>query len=62
MGRFADAAGMRAALKDLLTIAPLERQVALNELLDLLHSGHLKTRSVKGVTTPIQRGYPSGLG
>ena len=53
---------LRAALQDLLTIAPAERQVALKEQLDLLQSGIESTIGEGSDRTDSKRGDPSGLG
>jgi uncharacterized membrane protein len=53
---------LRAALQDLLTIAPPERQVALQEQLDLLQSGIESTIGEGSDRTYAKRGDPSGLG
>lgn len=53
---------LRAALQDLLTIAPPERQVALKEQLELLQSGSESTIGEGSDRTYAKRGDPSGLG
>jgi uncharacterized membrane protein len=53
---------LRAALQDLLTIAPPERQVALQEQLDLLQSGIDSTIDEGSDRTYAKRSDPSGLG
>jgi uncharacterized membrane protein len=53
---------LRAALQDLLTIAPPERQVVLKEQLDLLQSGIESAIGVGSDRTYSTRGDPSGLG
>jgi uncharacterized membrane protein len=53
---------LRAALQDLLTIAPPERQVVLKEQLDLLQSGIESTIGEGSDRTYSKRGDPSGLG
>ena len=53
---------LRAALQDLLTIAPPERQVVLQEQLDLLQSGIDSTIAEGSDRTYSKRGDPSGLG
>ena len=50
---------LRAALEDLLTITPPERQLALKEQLDLLQSG---IESTIGEGTDSKRGDARGLG
>lgn len=53
---------LRAALQDLLTIAPPERQIALQEQLDLLQSG-IDGRIGEGSDrSHSKRGDASGLG
>jgi uncharacterized membrane protein len=53
---------LRAALQDLLTIAPPERQVALKEQLDLLQSGIESTIGEERDRTHSKRDDPRGLG
>jgi uncharacterized membrane protein len=53
---------LHAALQDLLTMAPPERQVALQEQLDLLQSGIDSTIGEGSDRTYAKRGDPSGLG
>jgi len=53
---------LRAALQDLLTIAPPERQVALKEQLDLLQSGIESTTGEGSDRSDFKRGNPKGLG
>ena len=53
---------LRAALQDLLTIAPPERQVVLKEQLDLLQSGIDSTIAEGSDRTYSKRSDPSGLG
>jgi uncharacterized membrane protein len=53
---------LSAALQDLLTIAPPERQDVLKEQLDLLQSGIESTISEGSDRTYFKRGDPSGLG
>jgi uncharacterized membrane protein len=53
---------LRAALEDLLTVAPLERKSALQEQLDLLQSGIEGAVSEVSDRAKFLRGDPSGLG
>jgi uncharacterized membrane protein len=53
---------LRAALQDLLTIAPPERQIALKEQLALLQSGIESTIGERSDRSHSTRGDPSGLG
>jgi uncharacterized membrane protein len=53
---------LSAALQDLLTITPPERQDVLKEQLDLLESGIESTISEESDRTYFKRGDPSGLG
>ena len=53
---------LRAALEDLLTIAPLERRSSLKEQLDLLNSGIEGSIREGGDRTHSSRDDPSGLG
>jgi uncharacterized membrane protein len=53
---------LRAALEDLLTIAPLERRSSLREQLGLLDSGIERSIAEAGDRTSSSRGDPSGLG
>ena len=53
---------LRAALEDLLTVAPLERKCALREQLDLLQSGIGSRMSEASDRINSSRGDPSGLG
>jgi uncharacterized membrane protein len=53
---------LRAALEDLLTIAPRERKSSLNEQLDLLNSGIEGSMGEGGDRTHSSRNDPSGLG
>jgi uncharacterized membrane protein len=53
---------LRAALEDLLTIAPAERQTALQEQLALLQSGIESTIDGGSDRTYSKRGDPRGLG
>jgi uncharacterized membrane protein len=53
---------LRAALEDLLTIAPLARRRSLQEQLGLLQSGNQRTITDAKDRTHSSRGDPSGLG
>jgi uncharacterized membrane protein len=53
---------LRAALQDLLTIAPPERQVVLKEQLDLLQSGIDSTIGEGSDRNYSKRDDPSGMG
>ena len=53
---------LRAALEDLLTIAPLERRSSVREQLGLLDSGIERSIAEAGDRTSSSRGDPSGLG
>jgi uncharacterized membrane protein len=53
---------LRAALEDLLTVAPPERQAVLKEQLDLLQSGIESTIAEGSDRTYSKRGDASGLG
>ena len=53
---------LSAALQDLLTITPPERQDVLKEQLDLLESGIESTISEESDRTYFKRGDPRGLG
>jgi len=53
---------LRAALEDLLTIAPLERRSSLKEQLDLLNSGIKGSIGEGSDRTHSSRNDPSGLG
>ena len=53
---------LRAALQDLLTIAPSERRAVLKEQLDLLQSGVESTIGQDSDRTYSKRGDPRGLG
>jgi uncharacterized membrane protein len=53
---------LRAALEDLLTIAPLERRCALQEQLDRLQSSVESTMNEDGDRETSSRGDPSGIG
>ena len=53
---------LSAALQDLLTIAPPERQDVLKEQLALLQSGIDSTVSERSDRTYFKRGDPKGLG
>ena len=53
---------LRAALEDLLTIAPQERKSSLQEQLDLLQSGAQETISEASDRVYSSRGDRSGIG
>jgi uncharacterized membrane protein len=53
---------MRAALEDLLSVAPAERKRSLNEQLDLLEAGTRRTIPEDSDRMNSSRGDPSGLG
>jgi uncharacterized membrane protein len=53
---------LRAALEDLLSIAPLERKPALQEQLDLLQSGARDAITEESDRIYASRGDPGGLG
>jgi uncharacterized membrane protein len=53
---------LRAALEDLLTVAPLERKAVLQEQLDLLQSGSRGMISERSDRVNASRNDPTGLG